>query len=92
MTLTTVINDRIDPGDGRKVTTGSFDVASTTGGDLDTGMEKVEFIMLQHTESTVVADNPSVNETMTAAAPFDGSAVTCVTTSTKDGIWLAVGY
>lgn len=69
-----------------RVTYGSFTSGSTTGGDIYTGLQKVFGIYLIHNSSTVVGDQPAVNETFPVADP-----VTIVTTSSKDGYWLAWG-
>ncbi len=60
----------------------------TTGGDIDTGLDMCEGIVLQHTGSAVVADDPAINETL----PVAGSAITIVVTSGKGGNWRAWGY
>lgn len=72
----------------KKVVFGTFtNTAVTTGGDITTGLTKVESITLQHTDTAVVADEPVANETF----PFEGGNVTIVTTAGGDGIWMAIG-
>ena len=58
-----------------------------TGGDIDTGLEVVEFMILQTAGTGVSADQHAVNETL----PVDGSAITIVSTDGADGIWFAIG-
>lgn len=60
----------------------------TTGGDINTGLLKCEFITLQATGSAVHADAPTVNETLPAA----GNAITIVCTNGDDGDFMAIGY
>lgn len=74
---------------GRKhVVFGTFtNTAVTTGGNITTGLSKVEFFSAQYTSIAVVADTIAINETF----PFEGGDVTIVTTAGGDGIWMAVG-
>ena len=72
----------------KRVTEGTWTSGSTTGGDIDTGLNVCEFITLQAKGSSVSADAPVVNETL----PIAGSAITIVTTSSVDGYWRAEGY
>lgn len=73
----------------KRRTSGTFTNAdSSTGGDIDTGLEMCEKLILQHTGTAVVASAPVVNETL----PVDGSAVTIVTVANASGIWIAEGY
>ena len=72
----------------RKIVVGTYTNASgDTGGDIDTGLKRVEFLVLQPKGSSVIATAPSVNETF----PCDGSAVTIVTADNEDGYWFAFG-
>jgi len=72
----------------KKVTMGTFtNTAGSTGGNITTGLTKVDSIKLQHTGAAAIADEPSANETF----PFEGGAVTIVTTADADGIWMATG-
>lgn len=62
--------------------------ASGTGGNIDTGLELVEYIQLQEIGSAVqVAGGAVVNE----ALPVDGSAITIVTVADDTGYWFALG-
>ena len=71
----------------RKVVRGTFtNTAASTGGDIATGLKRVENIKLTHTGSAVVASAPVANETF----PAPGT-VTIVTVADADGIWEAVG-
>jgi hypothetical protein len=60
----------------------------STGGDIDTGLNKCHFIVLQGAAAAVTADAPVVNETL----PCDGTAVTIVTTANSTGVWEAKGF
>ena len=70
----------------KNVTYGSW-TTDTTGGDINTGLRQVDFMLLTPTGSTVSSDAPTVNE----ALPVSGSAVTIVVTSAIPGDWMAIG-
>ena len=70
----------------KRVSWGTW-TTDTTGGDINTGLTKVDFIALQ-TITTAPAEAPAVAETL----PCDGSAVTIAVTSGSDGYWFAFGY
>lgn len=71
-----------------RFTMGTFTSASgSTGGDIYTGLQKAEGIILQHKGSAVVATLPVVNETFPKADP-----VTIVTAANGVGWWLAFGH
>lgn len=72
----------------KKLHYGTFTSGSTTGGDIDTGLNVCESISLTAKGSSVVADAVTLNETL----PVAGNAVTIVTTSGADGYWMAIGY
>jgi hypothetical protein len=59
----------------------------STGGDIDTGLHRCEFIKLTPKGSSVVASHPVVDETL----PVAGSAVTIKTTANESGYWYALG-
>lgn len=59
----------------------------TTGGEIVTGLRKVEFIACKAAGSSIVAGAPTVNETL----PLSGSSVTVICTSGTSGIWYAIG-
>lgn len=59
----------------------------STGGDIATGLNRVDHIQLQHTGSAAVASAPAVNETL----PLASGAVTIVTTADASGVWIAEG-
>lgn len=76
----------------RKVVTGTYtNTAVTTGGDINTGLIKVEVMTLQGTGTAVNATSPVINETIpnTAATADD---ITLVTVAGGDGVFRAVGY
>ena len=72
----------------RRMSMGTFDCASVTGGNIDTGLRSCEAIVLQQVSSAVVADAPVVDETL----PVAGSAVTIATTTSTAGTWIAWGF
>lgn len=70
-----------------RTTAGTFtNAGGSTGGDIYTGLQKVQFMMLQHGGSAVVGDQPVINETFPKADP-----ITIVTTADADGYWIAFG-
>lgn len=72
----------------KRVAYGTFtNGGSDTGGDIETGLNRVDFIHLQVTGSAVDANSPAVNETF----PLASGNVTIVTTADTDGIWVAYG-
>lgn len=72
----------------KRVAFGTFDCTAVTGGDIDTGLNICESIMLQLKDTAVGTAPVVVNETL----PIDGSAITIVTTSGDAGYWFAIGY
>lgn len=72
----------------RRMSFGTFDCSSATGGNIDTGLRSCEQIMLQITGTSVAANAAAVNETL----PVAGSAVTIVTDASVTGNWIAWGY
>lgn len=72
----------------KRVAYGTFtNGVSDTGGDIETGLNRVDFIHLQVTGSAVDTNAPAVNETF----PLASGNVTIVTTANTDGIWVAYG-
>jgi len=73
----------------RKVVYGTFtNDTSDTGGDIDTGLSRVDAITLTHTGTGVIASAPVINETL----PLTSSGlVTIVTVANADGVWMAIG-
>jgi hypothetical protein len=75
----------------KRVTAGTFtNTGVTTGGNIYTGLQRIEGVFLQQQAAAVVADQPSVNETITAAGLIS-EPVTIVTTAGADGWWFAFG-
>lgn len=72
----------------RRMAFGTFSCASVAGGDVDTGLRKVEHISLTVVGSAVASTASVVNETL----PCAGNAVTIVTPSSAAGNWIAWGY
>lgn len=73
----------------KKIVYGTFtNTLGSTGGNIDTGLDRVDKMFLQHIGAAVVAAKPAVNESF----PYHtGNAVTIVTTADADGIWMAIG-
>lgn len=71
-----------------RMTYGTWDGGSETGGNINTGLHQCVGIILQAGGSSIVADAPTVNESM----PCDGSAVTIIVKSDTDGFWFAFGW
>jgi len=67
---------------------GTYDCTAVTGGNINTGLERVDFMQLQPLGAAVQTDVPAINETLPLA---DGTAVTIVTVSGDAGIWFAIG-
>lgn len=72
----------------KRVKWGTFTTSSTdTGGDIATGLTRVDMMLLQHSGASDVDDAPAVNETF----PLSGGDVTIVHTASANGYWLAIG-
>ena len=73
----------------KRVAKGTYtNTGATTGGDINTGLEQCEGMLLQPTGDAVIASAPVVNETF----PYAGNAITIVNTALEVGIWLAWGF
>lgn len=73
----------------KKIVFGNYvSTATTTGGDIKTGLSNCEAMFLQGKGTAVDAASPVVNETL----PVAGGVVTIVTTAAKSGSFMAVGY
>ena len=87
MAFTAIIKGRYYDG-GLKITYGSYvNSGGGTGGDIDTGIDRVIWMKLQTIGAVTVATSPSVYETV----PCDGHAVTIVTGANESGRWEAHG-
>jgi hypothetical protein len=58
-----------------------------TGGDIYTGLQKVEGMILQYKGDTVIATFAAINETFPKADP-----ITIATADDADGYWIAFGH
>jgi hypothetical protein len=89
MAFGTSVTARTVKGNKRFVYGAFTNAGGSTGGDVLTGLSKVESFIIQHTGAAVVANAPVVNETF----PLINStgAVTIVTDADKGGIWEAFG-
>lgn len=71
---------------------GTYNSASVATGELDVGMDTVEFLFLQPNTSAVIATYNSVDETVPYAVPASGaSKITIDTATDEDGQWIAIG-
>lgn len=87
MAFTPVLVGRINLG-SRTMTHGTYvSAGGSTGGDIDTGLDWCENLILTSKGSSVVADDATLNENL----PIAGSAVTIVTTANASGYWMAIG-
>lgn len=72
----------------KRVVFGTFtSTGGSTGGDIATGLARVDNIQLQHKAAAVVASAPVVNETL----PLAGGDVTIVTVADTVGTFRAEG-
>lgn len=72
----------------KKVVYGSWTTTlATEGGDIATGLKRVESCVIWHSGAAVEGAAAVVNETF----PLAGGAVTIVCTAQDTGYWLAVG-
>jgi hypothetical protein len=71
-----------------RFTGGTFtNAGGDTGGDIYTGLQKADGMILQQQGSSVVASQAAVNETFPKADP-----ITIKTADGADGWWLAFGH
>lgn len=75
-------------GNYRRITGTFTNAAGDSGGEIETGLNVVVNVKLQHTGAVVVADNPGLNETL----PHNAGDITIVTKAGADGIWVVTGY
>lgn len=86
MAFSSTVIDRTVFGD-KRIVTGTFDGSGVTTGDVATGLSRVEAFMVTSVGSAIVADSPTVNETL----PLAGGDVSLIFTSGKAGNWMAIG-
>ena len=73
-------------GDSR-LTSGTYTSAGgSTGGDIYTGLQQIQGLILQQNSTGVVASQPVINETFPRTDP-----VTIVTAANGTGYWMAWG-
>ena len=81
VTMKTVFGDK-------RVTMGTYTASGgSTGGDITTGLTRVEAFFASATGSSIVADAPTANETF----PMVTGAVTLICTANTTGMWMAIG-
>ena len=89
MAFTSEITFEMNLEGNRKIVFGTFtNGTSDTGGDIATGLSRVDTISLTHSGSAVIASAPVVNETRPMTSSGD---VTIVTVANADGFWTAIG-
>jgi hypothetical protein len=71
----------------KAVSWGTFACTGVTGGDIKTGLHLCQMILLQPNNTASPTEQCDVNKTL----PYDGSAITIVTTTGVCGYWLAWG-
>jgi hypothetical protein len=72
----------------KAVTFGTYqDLNSDGGGDINTGLNQCEKILLQPFGGAVTGNASAINETL----PVAGSAVTIVCDAAQTGTWFAIG-
>ena len=70
-----------------KIVYGTWNAASVTGGEISTGLNRVDVCILGHTGSSTEAAVAVVNETL----PLASGDVTIVCTSSDTGTFMAIG-
>ncbi|MCG3177331.1 MAG: hypothetical protein MOGMAGMI_02303 [Candidatus Omnitrophica bacterium] len=72
----------------KRIVTGVYtNDGGSTGGNIVTGLSQVEAVFLQPKGSSILANQPVVNE----ALPLNGGDVTIVTTADEIGSFIAIG-
>lgn len=72
----------------KRIVTGVYtNTSGSTGGNIVTGLSQVDAVFLQPKGSSILANQPVVNE----ALPLNGGDVTIVTTADEIGSFIAVG-
>jgi len=87
MVFTSTDTDRGVRGNKRVVTGTYTNTGGSTGGEIVTGLKRIEHLSLVQTGAAVTTGAPVANETF----PLDSGDVTIVTDADADGIWEAVG-
>lgn len=88
MAFTSAISRRGYTGDGRREHQGTYtNTSGSTGGDISTGLNRVDELILQPVDSSVESNASVVNETF----PVAGADITIVTDANQSGIWIAKG-
>ena len=82
----TIENEQILEGNMR-IVYGTWNADSVTGGEIVTGLGRVDTCLLGHTGSATEAAVAVVNETL----PLASGSVTIVTTSGDTGTFIAIG-
>jgi hypothetical protein len=88
MSITATITEKISLGNKWAVIGTYEDSSAGTADDIDTGLQMVDFMILQPSGSAVDTNAPAVNETL----PTDGSAVSVIVDASSTGYWFAIGW
>jgi len=67
---------------------GTFNAASVTTGDIETGLITVESAMITHKGSAVETDVGTITDTL----PVAGNEITIKVNDSDTGYWLAIGH
>lgn len=70
-----------------KMTSGTYNCASVTTGELDTGLTRVHVAILQKTGAAVATNANAINETFPSAPGI----LTIITDTSETGTWMALG-
>lgn len=87
MTFTSTVTHKSVAGDVCVVYGTYVNDGGSTGGNINTNIDRCLFIKLQPTGSGAQLLHPSANESF----PCDGKAVTVVTNANEVGTWIAIG-
>lgn len=87
MAFTSTVTARTVFGDKRVVYGTYTNTGGGAGGDIATGLSRVDAIFLQTSGAAVSADQSAVDETF----PLSGGDVTVVNTADSDGYYMAFG-
>jgi len=71
---------------GGRIACGTYTNSSSTGGDVYTGLQNVYSFFIQPKGSSVVTNQPAVNETLPKS-----DVITIVTANNEVGTWTAFG-
>jgi hypothetical protein len=93
MAFTATVIERTVFGDKRVVLGKYVNTGGSTGGDITTGLNAIQTLIIQPYGSAVVSQ-PVINETVpTADVPMtDAAGLTVVTNANESGTFIAIGW